>query len=73
MSNNFENDLQKEIADQMPFISELMETEIVAHEYTDTKFELSFGMAWHASKKQRRRWKGIQTNQKIKKGWKLLL
>jgi len=32
MSNNFENDLKKEIEDQMPFISELMDTEIVAHE-----------------------------------------
>jgi hypothetical protein len=41
MSNNYENDLQTGIADHMPFISELMQTEIVAFEYTDTKFDVA--------------------------------
>ena len=42
MSTNYENELQTEIANQMPFISEIMETQIVAFEYTETKFEQSF-------------------------------
>ena len=44
MSTNYENELQTEIANQMPFISEVMDTSIVAFEYSGTKFEQSFGM-----------------------------
>ena len=44
MSTNYENELQSEIANQMPFISELMGTQIVAFEYQGTKFEASFAM-----------------------------
>jgi ubiquitin thioesterase protein OTUB1 len=60
MSNNYENDLQKEIADQMPFISELMQTEIVAFEYTDTKFESSFGMLVKSKEEGGRGYKQIR-------------
>ena len=42
LSNEYENQLKKDIEDNSPFISELMETCVVMHEYTDTKFEASF-------------------------------
>ena len=42
LNNKYENQIKKDIEEQMPFISELLETSIVQHEYTDTKFEGSF-------------------------------
>ena len=42
MSNEYENQLKKDIEDNSPFISELMDTNVVMHEYTGTKFEASF-------------------------------
>ena len=43
LSNEYENQLKKDIEDNSPFVSELMDTNVVMHEYTDTKFEASFG------------------------------
>ena len=42
LSNEYENQLKKDIEDNSPFISELIDTNVVMHEYTDTKFEASF-------------------------------
>ena len=42
LSIDYENQLKKDIEDNSPFISEVMETSVVMFEYTDTKFEASF-------------------------------
>lgn len=42
LSHEYENQIKKDVAEQMPFISELLETNIVAFEYSGTKFEESF-------------------------------
>ena len=42
LSNEYENQLKKDIEDNSPFISEVMDTNVVMHEYTGTKFEASF-------------------------------
>jgi hypothetical protein len=42
LSNDYENQIKKDVAEQMPFISELLETNVVAFEYAETKFEQSF-------------------------------
>lgn len=42
LNNDFENEMKKEIAEQMPFISAVLPTEDVLNEYIETKFEESF-------------------------------
>lgn len=38
-----ENQLKQDMEAQMPFISEVLETAVVASEYAGTNFEASFG------------------------------
>ena len=42
LSHEYENQLKKDLATQMPFISDLLETSEVSNEYLGTKFEESF-------------------------------
>ena len=39
LNENYQNELKKDIESQMPFISEVLDTQVVMAEYTGTKFE----------------------------------
>ena len=42
LNNDYQNQIKKDIENQMPFISELFESSVVSNEYVGTKFESSF-------------------------------
>ena len=60
LSNQYENEIKKEVAEQMPFISEVLETSVVAFEYTDTKFEESFKKIMESKEQGGRGYKHIR-------------
>lgn len=44
LSNEYENQLKKQIEEEMPFVTEVLETQVVMNEYIGTKFEDSFAV-----------------------------
>ena len=42
LNEDYQNQLKKDIEDQMPFITDLLDLAVLKHEYRDNKFELCF-------------------------------
>lgn len=42
LSAEYENQLKKQIEEEMPFVTEVLDTQVVMNEYIGTKFEDSF-------------------------------
>ena len=42
LNEDYQNQLKKDIEDQMPFITDLLDLAVLKHEYQDNKFELCF-------------------------------
>ena len=54
LNEDYQNQLKKDIEDQMPYISDLVDLGVLREEYRDNKFEVCFGELYGRYKSVRR-------------------